>query len=109
MAISLRRYPRFPEAKFFREDAFQRLSPLGQNVPPPDILAELEDVGKARGAHLRGDLGCRHTRRLGPSIEKAIDQNGRGVARWQGHVDTQLEAPPNRPVEQLSVVRRRHH
>lgn len=47
LTIVLRSYARLPEAKFLGEDAFQRFSPLGQYVPPSDILTELKDVGKA--------------------------------------------------------------
>ena len=55
---------------------------------------------------MRGDLARRQSSRLGPGIEKAIDKNGCGVTRRQWHLDAQLVAPPNCPVEQFCMIRR---
>ena len=73
-------------------------------MSPTDILAELEHLGKAGLAHLGGNRLRGHARAFRPRVEKAIDQHRHRIARWQRHIDPQLEAPPHRSVEQLGMV-----
>ncbi len=92
-----------------RENALQRLGSLGQDMSTPDVLAEFENVGKARCAHLGGDRCRGHPGRLGPCFKKASDQDGGRIARRERHVDPELEAPPDRAVQQFGMIGRGDH
>lgn len=78
-------------------------------MPPPYILAELEYVSEARRPHLGRDLARRHPDALRPRGQEAVDQYRCCIGRGEWHVDPKLEAPPDRPIQQLSMVGGGHH
>ncbi len=71
----------------------------------PDRLAEFKSLRKADVSEGRSELARFDARRLRPSLELAVEKDGKSVARRLGHREPQLKPPPHRAIEELGVVR----
>lgn len=78
-------------------------------MPTADVLAKFIDFGKACLPHLGRDLLGGHAGRLGPALEKAVNQDRHRFNRGGGHVDPQLETAPDGAVQQLGMIGRCDH